>query len=181
MTDHLYQRIQLGNNIEEVCIRTTHDNDPSSYHVLLDDIQDVFQNAQRFKRNGHPVPFLVSPNGERIKPLRIAFYPNDILEVITGPSQSTAFVLSPTNRKLDIQSSQHLLSSSTNLLQSFNSSRAAGETEQVEKIKSELALNLRSIEKHTAVSNENSQEMKNMQMKIKNLLLEAKEKNDRIC
>ncbi|KAF8968214.1 hypothetical protein BGZ46_010902 [Entomortierella lignicola] len=181
MTDHLYQRIQLGDIIEEVCIRTApYNNDPPSYYVLLNDIHDVFQNARRFKRDGHPVPFLVNPDGERIKPLRIAYYPNDILEVITAPSLSTALVLSPTITKLDIQSPQYLLSSSTDLLRSFNSSRVAGEIEQAEMIKSELALNLRSIEQHMAVSNENSQEMMNMQSQIKNLLLEAKEKDDRM-
>ncbi|KAF9203882.1 hypothetical protein BGZ49_005920, partial [Haplosporangium sp. Z 27] len=193
MTDHLYQRIQLGNTIEEVCIRTTPNNDPSSYHVLLHDIQDVFQNARRLKRNGHPVPFLVNPDGERerertdrslsptrIKPLRIAFYPNDILEVITDPPQSIALVLSPTIRKLYIQSSQHLLLSSSNLLQSFNSSRDAGEFEKMEMIKSNLIQHLSDIEKHMAASNENSQEMKNIQSQIKNLLLEAKEKDDRM-
>ncbi|KAF8985335.1 hypothetical protein BGZ46_004900, partial [Entomortierella lignicola] len=181
MTEHLYQRIQLDNTIEEVCIGTTPNNDPSSYYVLLKDIQDVFRNAQRFKRDGHPVPFLVNPDGERIEPLRIAFYPNDILEVITDPSQSTAVVLSSTIRRLDIQSSRHLLSSSTDLLRSFNSSRVAGEIEQVEMTKSELALNLRVIEQHMAMSSENSQEMKNMQSQIKNLLLEAKEKDDKMA
>ncbi|KAF8982595.1 hypothetical protein BGZ46_000999 [Entomortierella lignicola] len=186
ITDHLYQRIQLDNNIDEVCIRTTPDNNLSSYYVLLKDIQDVFQNAQRFKRNGHPVPFLISPDGERytlltkIEPLRIAYYPNDILEVIADPSESTAVVHSPTIRKLDIQSSRHLLSSSSNLLQSFNSSRDAGEFEQTEMIKSGLIQHLSDIEKHLVDNKEDSREMKDMQMKITNLLLEAKYKDDKI-
>ncbi|KAF8943363.1 hypothetical protein BGZ46_006534, partial [Entomortierella lignicola] len=80
-----------------------------------------------------------------------------------------------------IQSSQYLLSSSTDMLRSFNSSRVAGEIEEVEMTRSELALNLRSIEQYMAVSSENFQEMKNMQSQIKNLLLEVKEKDDKMA
>ncbi|KAF9200928.1 hypothetical protein BGZ49_008840 [Haplosporangium sp. Z 27] len=36
---------RLGDSIEEVCIRSTNNNDTSSYYVL-DEIPDVFQNAQ---------------------------------------------------------------------------------------------------------------------------------------
>ncbi|KAF8966210.1 hypothetical protein BGZ46_000402 [Entomortierella lignicola] len=47
-------------------------------------------------------------------------------------------------------------------------------------IKSGLIQKLGAIEKHMAVSNENPQEMKEMQMKITNLLQEAKENNDKM-
>ncbi|KAF8966212.1 hypothetical protein BGZ46_000404, partial [Entomortierella lignicola] len=97
------------------------------------------------------------------EPLRIEFYPDDVLEVITDV-QAT--------RNLDSEASNLHPSSSTSL-QSFNSSQIAGEFEQVAISKSNIALNLKAIENHMAVSNENSQE-------IKTLLLEVKEKDNQI-
>ncbi|KAF9198223.1 hypothetical protein BGZ49_001038, partial [Haplosporangium sp. Z 27] len=167
MTIQLYQRFRLGNTIEEVCVRTTDNNDPSSCFVNLEDIQDLLQNVQRIKikLNGHPVPFLNGPDRKRIEPRCIGYYPDDVLDIIPiDPSQSTntsTVVYSPTVKDLDILSFQQPLSPPSTSLQSFNSSLDASEMS-----KSDLALNLRAI-------NENTHEMKK-------LLLEAKEKDDKI-
>ncbi|KAF9184082.1 hypothetical protein BGZ49_004469, partial [Haplosporangium sp. Z 27] len=148
----------------------------------MDDIRDVFPHAVRFKLNGDPIPFLRDTHGKRFEPLRIDFYPNDILEALTDPSPTItrAVIHLPIREKLDIQSSQDLLSSSSVLLQSYNSSRNAGELKKTDMIKSSLVQKLGAIEMHMAASNENSQEMKEMQMKIRNLLQEAKENNDKM-
>ncbi|KAF8957929.1 hypothetical protein BGZ46_002072, partial [Entomortierella lignicola] len=181
MTRQQHQRFRHGDTIEKVCVRVTKDlanNETSSCYVRLDDIRDVFPHAIRFKLDDGPVPFMVGPEEKRIEPLRIAFYPDDILDVITDSPQSintSAVVLSPTIRELYMQPSQHLLSSSPELLQSINSSLIAG---QVPVSKSDFAL--MAIEKHMAVSNENSQEMRDMQIQIKTLLQEAKENNERM-
>ncbi|KAF8982665.1 hypothetical protein BGZ46_000848 [Entomortierella lignicola] len=149
----------------------------------MEDIRDVFPHAVRFKLNGDPIPFLRDTHGKRFEPLRIDFYPSDILEVLTDPPPSTitkAVIHSLTRGKSDIQFSQDLLSSSSALLQSYNSSHNAGELEKADIIKSGLVQKLGAIEMHMAVSNENSQEMKEMQMKITNLLQETKENNEKM-
>ncbi|KAF9347385.1 hypothetical protein BGX26_001141 [Mortierella sp. AD094] len=89
MTGHQYQRFRLGNLIEEVCVRTTFgSNGSSSRSVSLEDIRDMVKNAVRFKLNGHPIPFLIDSDRVRIEPLRISFYPDEILDVITDIPQS---------------------------------------------------------------------------------------------
>ncbi|KAF9895883.1 hypothetical protein BX616_008626, partial [Lobosporangium transversale] len=84
-----YQQFRKAGIIEEVGVRTASisaSNGNSSYYVCLQDIQDVFPDAQRFKLDEHPILFLQDSNGNRIKPPCIAFYPDTILDVITdGP------------------------------------------------------------------------------------------------
>ncbi|KAF9206665.1 hypothetical protein BGZ49_002026 [Haplosporangium sp. Z 27] len=151
MPEQQYQRFQQNDTIEGICVRANNaftSDTSSSCCVLMDDIRDVFPQAIRFKLNGNPIPFLIDLDGRRIEPLRIAFYPDDILEVITGISTNTSVVVySPANKESNIQSSQQILSTSSSLLQSLDSSQDAGEYEQAELIKSDLALNLGAIEK----------------------------------
>ncbi|ORZ15545.1 hypothetical protein BCR41DRAFT_396509 [Lobosporangium transversale] len=84
-----YQQFRKAGIIEEVGVRTASisaSNGNSSYYVCLQDIQDVFPDAQRFKLDEHPILFLQDSNGNRIEPPCIAFYPDKILDVITdGP------------------------------------------------------------------------------------------------
>ncbi|KAF8972389.1 hypothetical protein BGZ46_010130, partial [Entomortierella lignicola] len=178
MTGQQFQCFRHGNTIEKVCVRatlsSTNNNGASSYYVGLEDVRDVFPQALRFKLNENPVPFLLGPDERRIEPLRIAFYPDNILEVITGSPQSTTAVLSPTFMNLDIWSSQHHLLSSPNLLLSFNSSHNVGEHEQAKMIKSGLAQRLEDIEKILTENKESSQEMKEMGRQITNLTQEVK-------
>ncbi|KAF9176421.1 hypothetical protein BGZ49_006284, partial [Haplosporangium sp. Z 27] len=115
-----------------------------------------------------------------IEPLRIAFYPDYVLDVITTSSQSTTVVDSTTARNIDVRLSQHHLFSSSNLPQSFNSSQGAGEFEQVEMIKSSLAQNQSDIEKVLVENKENSQEMREMRRQIMDLVQEVKEHNNKV-
>ncbi|KAF8963701.1 hypothetical protein BGZ46_000918 [Entomortierella lignicola] len=191
MSETYYQLFLQADTIEKVCVRVNNafTSDTSSpYYVSMEDIQDVFPQAIRFKLNGNPVPFLIDLDGRRIEPLRIAFYPDDILEVITDTFTNTSVVVSsPTNKESNILSSQQILSTSSSLLQSLDSSRVAGESEQAKMLKSDLARSLSTLENHIAVSNESSQEMKQVQIQITEVLdrmvkmqLEAKEKDDKM-
>ncbi|KAF9205872.1 hypothetical protein BGZ49_003389 [Haplosporangium sp. Z 27] len=184
MTGQQFQRFRHGDTIEKVCVRTTqtstNNNSASSYYVSLEDVQDVFPQALRFKLNENPVPFLLGPDERRIEPLRIAFYPDGVLEVIIGSSQPTTVIHSPAVRNLYILPSQHHLFSSSNLPQSFNPSHGDGELEQVEMINSGLAQKLSDIEKHLVENKENSLEMKEMRRQITDLLLEVKEHNNKV-
>ncbi|KAF9206664.1 hypothetical protein BGZ49_002025 [Haplosporangium sp. Z 27] len=190
MSEPQYQHFFQADTIEKVCVRANNaftSDTSSSYYVSMEDIQDVFPQAIRFKLKGNPVPFLIDLDGRRIEPLRIAFYPDDILEVITSTSTNTSVVAySPTNNESNIQSSQQPISSPSSLLQSFNSPRV-GESEQANILESDLARSLSTLENHITVSNESSQELKQVQMKIAEVLdglmkmqLEAKEKDDKM-
>ncbi|KAF9108063.1 hypothetical protein BGX27_008491 [Mortierella sp. AM989] len=171
MTEHQYQRFRMADIVEEVCVsitETSANNGSASYYVSLQDIQDVFPEAQRFKLNGHPIPFLKKSDGERIKPLSIAFYPDNVLEVITGAPQSTN------------HTSRNLLSSSSNLVRSFSSSLITRDFKQNEIIKSELAQNLCALEKHMEHATDNKeilQELASMRREIKDLLLKAEDRD----
>ncbi|KAF9205875.1 hypothetical protein BGZ49_003392 [Haplosporangium sp. Z 27] len=184
MTGQQFQRFRHCSTFEKVCVRvtpsSTNNNSASSYYVSLEDIRDVFPQAIRFKLNENPVPFLLGPDDRRIEPLCIAFYPDNVLEVITSSSQSTAAVYSPTIRNLDIQLSQHHLLPSSSLPQSYSSSQGADEFEQEEVTKSGLAQNLSNTEKHLTENKKVSQEMKEMRRQIKNLLQKVKEHNDKV-
>ncbi|KAF8972392.1 hypothetical protein BGZ46_010123 [Entomortierella lignicola] len=116
----------------------------------------------------------------RIEPLRIAFYPDNTLEVIMGSSQSTTAVLSPKIMNLEIRSSQHHLVSSPTLLLSFNSSHNVGEHEQAEMIKSGIDQRLSDIEKILRENKKTSQEMKEMRRQITKLMQEVKEHNNKV-
>ncbi|KAF9110523.1 hypothetical protein BGX27_006231, partial [Mortierella sp. AM989] len=164
MREQQYQQFRLTDIIEEVCVKTSltpASNSNSSNYVSLEDIRDVFPEAMRFKLNGHPIPFLTEPDGTRILPLRIAFYRDKILDVITGAPQ-------PSN-----QISQDLLLSLSSPVQSFNSSHIARNPEQADMIKCDHALNQSTLEKHMI-------EVMSMQRQITDLLLEAKDKDDKM-
>ncbi|KAF9897696.1 hypothetical protein BX616_005136, partial [Lobosporangium transversale] len=90
MAEHQYQQFRKAGIIERVCVRiasTFANNGSSSCHVSLQDIRDVFPDAQRFKLEELPIPFLIDPNGNRVEPPCIAFYPYKILDVITEAPQ----------------------------------------------------------------------------------------------
>ncbi|KAF9421215.1 hypothetical protein BGZ76_004002, partial [Entomortierella beljakovae] len=85
MSKRQYQRFQLADKIEEVCVRTSNklaSNTESLFYVGLQDIQDVFPNASRFKLHGRPIPFLIDSEDRRIEPPRIEFCPDETLEVV---------------------------------------------------------------------------------------------------
>ncbi|KAF9090096.1 hypothetical protein BGX27_002350, partial [Mortierella sp. AM989] len=168
MTEHQYQQFRLTDIIEKVCVTTADasaSNSSSSCYVSLEDIQDVFPEAMRFKLNGDPIPFLKEPDGTRIQPLRIAFYRDKILDVIIGPLQSNN------------QFSRDLLLTSSNLDQSPYSSHIPRSFEQAEMIKYDPALNQSTLEKHII---ENTIENKELLQEITSSLREAKVKDDKM-
>ncbi|ORZ23712.1 hypothetical protein BCR41DRAFT_349019 [Lobosporangium transversale] len=144
MTKPQYQQFQKNDTIEEVCVRTTAntsaDNDSSSSYVSLQDIRDVFPDALRFKLDGHPIPLLVDSNGNRIEPLRIAFYPDKILDVITEVSQngssnnSNAVVHLSTTRDSGNLTPQDSSLPSSNLVQAYNPSLTAHSLEEIKEL-----------------------------------------------
>ncbi|ORZ23717.1 hypothetical protein BCR41DRAFT_420288 [Lobosporangium transversale] len=144
MTEPQYQQFRCNSTIEEVCVRTTAntsaDNDSSSSYVSLQDIRDVFPDALRFKLDGHPIPLLVDSNGNRIEPLRIAFYPDKILDVITEVTQtsssnnSNAVVhLSTTRDSVNLTPQDSSLPSS-NLIQAYNPSLTTHSLEEIKEL-----------------------------------------------
>ncbi|KAF9915404.1 hypothetical protein BX616_006228, partial [Lobosporangium transversale] len=87
MSEHQYQRFRKGNIIEKVRVKTTlvsTDNVSSSpCYVSVQEVRDAFPDALLFKLDGLPIPFLVDADGNRIEPLRIGFYPDKVLDIVT--------------------------------------------------------------------------------------------------
>ncbi|KAI1316794.1 hypothetical protein EDD11_009460 [Mortierella claussenii] len=80
------QRFQFGHEVETMAVR--HDVHGQYYYSQLDDIQDLFPEAMRFKVNGTYILFLHDPSGKRYEPNRIAHYPNDTVQVFPERSRS---------------------------------------------------------------------------------------------
>ncbi|KAF9409417.1 hypothetical protein BGZ76_005690, partial [Entomortierella beljakovae] len=186
MIEHQYQQFQLGDTVDQVGVRNVPaSNGSPSFYISIDDIRDVFKNAQRFKLNGKPILFQAEPNGTRIQPLRIDFYPDEIIEVITDTSESSNKYITTiprTCRILETQSSQELLLSSSNLIQSFNSttiSESAKETIRSDLIQQHGALKI-CIKEEKTEDNETHQKMMQMQSRIMELLMENKLKSDQM-
>ncbi|KAF9910217.1 hypothetical protein BX616_010922, partial [Lobosporangium transversale] len=148
-----YQRFRKADSdiIEEVGVRIASisaRNGDSSYYVCLQDIQDVFPDAQRFKLDGHPILFLQDRDGNRIEPPRIAFYPDKVLDVITGVPQysnsnSNIVLTLPFLEKSTNLTSQDLpLSLSNTAPPSFESSLTPHNIGQTEIFNSEKSIEL---------------------------------------
>ncbi|KAF9187493.1 hypothetical protein BGZ51_001277 [Haplosporangium sp. Z 767] len=82
-----FQRFQFGNEVESIAVRQ---DATGKYYSQMDDIQDVFPNASRFKVNGIAILFLQDKNGKRHEPKRIAHYPDDIIQVIAAYGTSSS-------------------------------------------------------------------------------------------
>ncbi|KFH72167.1 hypothetical protein MVEG_02458 [Podila verticillata NRRL 6337] len=54
----------------------------NQWYNQLDDIQDAFPGAHRFRVGGRGILFLQDENGKRYVPLRIAYYPDQVVEII---------------------------------------------------------------------------------------------------
>ncbi|KAI1298873.1 hypothetical protein EDD11_006744 [Mortierella claussenii] len=164
MTKHLYQQFRQAEIIRSVPVRTaiaSEANGTSSCFVSLEDIRDVFKDAQLFELDGHPIPFLPGLDGSRNLSPCIAFYPDNILDVVTEKScssNSNTVVHCSTLAEVRAQTSgDHLLSSSS-LAQPVNSTFIA-----------------RNVEQTLIVNSEN----KNVQQ-IMGLLLDVKDKTDKM-
>ncbi|KAF9557118.1 hypothetical protein EC968_007797 [Mortierella alpina] len=154
MTPCLHQQFRHADIILDLSVRTGAEGTLSCF-VSLDDIQAAFTNARHFELNGHPIPFL--PELEGTRPQCIAFYPDKILDVIAEDPQSSdnsAFIHSSALRKVDSPSSRNHLISSSNL----------------------VPVVARNVEQTTMIISENN----DIQQRILDLLLEAKEKDDKM-
>ncbi|ORZ23721.1 hypothetical protein BCR41DRAFT_349030 [Lobosporangium transversale] len=183
MTEPQYQQFRKNGIIEEVCVRTASTNasigNPLCY-VSLEDIRDVFPDALRFKLNGHPIPFLLDANDNRIEPLRIAFYPDKILDVITDAPQS-----SNSNKSLTVHNNKDFSSHSDEIKEWMVKVEDKGDMMltledkmgkafelQVEMYKMQLELKDEVVKLQS--------EVKEMNAKVHKLQLEVKEENDKV-
>ncbi|KAG0246581.1 hypothetical protein BGX31_000559 [Mortierella sp. GBA43] len=73
-----------------IYISTVLDNKTGKRIVLWEDIQDVFRDAQYVRNGNAHVSFMRDENFTRIMPLRIAYYPEAVLDVVEGPATPTS-------------------------------------------------------------------------------------------
>ncbi|KAI1320254.1 hypothetical protein EDD11_001469 [Mortierella claussenii] len=110
------QQIRLGDNVQRVLAKEKN----GQIYVLLDDVRDVFENAKRLVYNdGLGVPFMTDEDDNRIKPLRIEYHEDDILDVVVGPATEDR----PTTGPITIPSPQS--TAPTTPVSSFTGSMAS--------------------------------------------------------
>ncbi|KAF9914234.1 hypothetical protein BX616_008693 [Lobosporangium transversale] len=196
MTEQKYQQFRKVDNdsIEKVCVRTNSvstSNGGSAYCLWLQDIREVFPDAARFKLDGHPIPFLLDVDGNKIEPPRIAFYPDKILDVIAEVPQICSCSSNSNNNNSAIITSRNStnLSSSQDLLplsspaQSSNSSLATCNNGQSEMISPSLE---KAMELLQEVKGRGDEMLKlqsvifELQAEMLKLQLEAREKDEMI-
>ncbi|KAF9205747.1 hypothetical protein BGZ59_000293 [Podila verticillata] len=73
------QQFECGDHLE--CIEVRQDAQ-GRYYSQLNDIQDAFPGAARFRVEGKGILFLENDHGQRYSPNRIAFYPGKVVEVV---------------------------------------------------------------------------------------------------
>ncbi|KAF9286685.1 hypothetical protein BGZ74_001253, partial [Mortierella antarctica] len=73
------QQFECGDHSE--CIEVRRDAQ-GRYYSQLNDIQDAFPGAARFRIEGKGILFLEDESGQRYSPNRIAFYPGKVVEVV---------------------------------------------------------------------------------------------------
>ncbi|KAF9904218.1 hypothetical protein EC991_002921 [Linnemannia zychae] len=88
-----HQRFRCGDLIESLALRT--DANTGNLYSDISDIQDIFPGAVRFKIDGVHLLFLQDVHGQRYEPKRIAYYPDDIIDVFTA--SQVQFPLSPSS------------------------------------------------------------------------------------
>ncbi|KAF9187481.1 hypothetical protein BGZ51_001265 [Haplosporangium sp. Z 767] len=77
-----FQRFQFGDEVELIAVRQ---DATGKYYSQMDDIQDAFPNASRFKVNGIAILFLQDERKNRI-----AHYPDNIIQVIAAYGTSSS-------------------------------------------------------------------------------------------
>ncbi|KAF9313561.1 hypothetical protein BG003_005066 [Podila horticola] len=73
------QQFECGDHSERIEVRK---DAQGRYYSQLNDIQDAFPGASRFRIEGKGILFLEDDNGQRYSPNRIAFYPGKVVEVV---------------------------------------------------------------------------------------------------
>ncbi|KAF9548707.1 hypothetical protein EC957_005946 [Mortierella hygrophila] len=77
--------------VETLTVRK--DKNTGELYSLLIDIQETFPDAQRFRVKGAVINFLLDENEQRYDPKRIAYYPDDIIDIVTtNPTQASAIL-----------------------------------------------------------------------------------------
>ncbi|KAG0020314.1 hypothetical protein BGZ82_011636 [Podila clonocystis] len=79
------QLFECGDHSE--CIEVRQDAQ-GRYYSQLNDIQDAFPGAARFRIEGKGILFLEDDSGQRYSPSRIAFYPGKVVEVVLAGQTS---------------------------------------------------------------------------------------------
>ncbi|KAG0295520.1 hypothetical protein BGZ98_001369 [Dissophora globulifera] len=100
-----FQRFRLGREIQSIEVRQSV---TGQYYSEIDDIRDEFDefpNTFRFKVNGVSILFLQDSAGKKYEPLRIAHYPDDIVDIVVvapkkHPVESTLLDSSMANTPL---------------------------------------------------------------------------------
>ncbi|KAG9325234.1 hypothetical protein KVV02_004174 [Mortierella alpina] len=72
------QQIRLDNVIKRVPAKERN----GSIYVMLEDVQDVFENVKRLEYDGISVPFMTNDDDVRLQPLRVEYYEDCILDVV---------------------------------------------------------------------------------------------------
>ncbi|KAF9563264.1 hypothetical protein EC968_004961 [Mortierella alpina] len=78
------QRFRWRNIVEVIEV---HRDASGQHYSHIEDVQDLFEGACRFKINGISILFLRDETGKRYEPLRIGHYPDDIIDVMTVHDQ----------------------------------------------------------------------------------------------
>ncbi|KAF9305218.1 hypothetical protein BGZ74_010997 [Mortierella antarctica] len=81
------QYFKCGDQIE--CIDVRQDAH-GQFFSQLDDIQDIFHGAARFRVDGKTILFLQDEHGQRHVPYRIGYYPRKVVEVIIADSTTAS-------------------------------------------------------------------------------------------
>ncbi|KAK3821163.1 MAG: hypothetical protein J3Q66DRAFT_438074 [Benniella sp.] len=81
-TDQLVQQFQCRSTTEPIYIPAIVDARTDQYFVLWSDIQDVVEDAKSVKNGKLTVPFMKDDGLKKIEPLRIAYHPGVVLEIV---------------------------------------------------------------------------------------------------
>ncbi|KAG0196550.1 hypothetical protein BGX28_009996, partial [Mortierella sp. GBA30] len=88
-TDDTWQQLQYKEEVVSVKVYSGTGDDKEVSYVLVEDIQDHFQDATKFRCDGKLVNFMRDAHGKRLTPLRFAYLPGEIVQVIgPGPTKS---------------------------------------------------------------------------------------------
>ncbi|KAF9895843.1 hypothetical protein BX616_008718, partial [Lobosporangium transversale] len=141
----------------------------------------MFPDAQRFKLNEDPTPLLLDTDGNKIEPLRIALNHDKFSGVVLGVPQFCNCSNNPAMHSVTWRNPAKLVSQDLHLPSSaltpfFNSSLSTHNNTQNENINS----NVEKIMEMLLEAKEKDDKILKMQSAMINLQLEAKEKDEQI-
>ncbi|KAG0292002.1 hypothetical protein BGZ96_004627 [Linnemannia gamsii] len=104
------QQFRLGRVIESLALRTDVNG---THYSQMNDITDIFPGALRFKVKDVNILFLENEHGRRYEPRRIAYYPNEIVDIVTATHASGPFASMVSKKDDSVSMSTPTLSSNT--------------------------------------------------------------------